>query len=391
MNILIAGYPYVRENFLKTFRPGMEAGEVFALLPRLWTAKAGKVVFRPPAGKGVITATALFHHSNYPLIGGLLKGWMPALPLVLWQLRGKIDVLYSPSEPTLLTTLYQGIWAKLFGLRHVIFTWENVPYREKFSGFNLRAKELLIRLNCRLADGIICGNRKAQDIISTYTRTPAAVIPLSGVDGEFFKRPAPSDRSFAGHDLRAKIVFAFAGAIGYRKGVHLIIEALHDVVREVPQAVAIIAGSGEYESEIDAAISRNSMQDHVIRVPWVDHDRLRELLAAADAFLYPSIPHGGWEEQFGYSIAEASLMELPVISTKSGSIAELVQDGVTGILTDPGDKGQLTKAMIRLAHDPELRSRMGMAGRSRMIEQFSHQAVYRKFREFFNRIHGIKR
>ena len=51
-----------------------------------------------------------------------------------------------------------------------------------------------------------------------------------------------------------------------------------------------------------------------------------------DIFLYPSISYKGWEEQFGYSMAEASLMEVPVISTFSGSIEDIVINNKTVVL-----------------------------------------------------------
>jgi phosphatidylinositol alpha-1,6-mannosyltransferase len=178
-------------------------------------------------------------------------------------------------------------------------------------------------------------------------------------------------------------VYTFVGAIGYRKGIHRMLEALPHVLEIVPNAHVIIAGSGEYQKQITALIDELKLRDRVTLFPWVDHKELIRLLSISDIFMYPSIPHGGWAEQFGYSMAEASLMELPVISTHSGSIADVVIDGETGILVPPDDAASLTGAMIRLGQDHELRKKLGGAGRQHVIDRFSHEAIAWKFHAFF--------
>ena len=177
--------------------------------------------------------------------------------------------------------------------------------------------KFIISTNLALSDGIICGNRKGKEIFQKLTQKPIGVIPMSGVDTETFRRRG-QEKKFNGYDLSAKIVFTFAGAIGYRKGIHLIIEAFKRVVAEIPSAHLIIAGSGEYEKEIKNLIQSSGLADRITRFPWIEYGRLIELYEASDVFLYPSISYGGWEEQFGFSMAGASLIGLPVYSTFSG-------------------------------------------------------------------------
>lgn len=383
MKILIAGYPYIKESYFKTFSFYPEKNEVFFLLPTVWKAKGGKLKFYPPREDNVYMASAYFFHSNYPIIGGLLKGWMPSFPLALFKIRKRIDIVYSPSEPILLTMLYQGLWAKILGKKHVIFTWENIPYEEKFRGINLLIKKSVLRLNLLFCDGLICGNRKSLDIHRQLTRKPIAEIPLSGVDEVFFQKTG-SPKIFKSMNLENKVVFSFAGAIGRRKGVHLILEALAAVVKKIPNAYLIIAGSGEYEESLKLKVESLKLQELVTFVPWLNRDELRELLSVSDVFLYPSISYGGWEEQFGYSIAEASLMELPIISTRSGSIEGLVVDGKTGILVESNNINPLKEAMIKLAEDPGLRMAFGREGRQFVVNNYSYEVVARKFYDFLS-------
>ena len=152
MNILISGYAYIKENYFNTFKFYPEPEALSFLLPKIWKAKDGKIVFHPPKGPNVFLSGAYFYHSHYPLVGGILKGWLPAFPSVLWRLKRKkkIGIVFSPSEPILLTTLYQAFWSKFFGLKHVIFTWENISYDNKFKGPNLLFKKIIIKLNLLL-------------------------------------------------------------------------------------------------------------------------------------------------------------------------------------------------------------------------------------------------
>ncbi|TSC63623.1 MAG: hypothetical protein G01um101493_398, partial [Microgenomates group bacterium Gr01-1014_93] len=229
MSLLIAGYPYIKETYLKTF--DSYPGDVFFLLPRNWKAKGGKLIFKAPIRPNIYTTQSSFYHSNYPIIGGLLKGWMPFFPLYVLKIKN-LDKIFSSSEPTLLTTLYQGFWAKLFGKKHIIFSWENIPYKQKFKGPRGLIQMSILKLNLLFCDAIVCGNKKSAEIFRGLTKKPVTVIPLSGVDSGFFKKVKPEHR-FHDIDLGGKVVFTFAGALGYRKGVHLILEAMEAVLKEI--------------------------------------------------------------------------------------------------------------------------------------------------------------
>lgn len=379
--ILVSGYTYVDESTLKTFDYYPDI--INFLVPKIWPLKGGKYIYRAPKKDNVLTTKAFFTHSHYPIIGGIMKGLMPVFPFVL--IRQKPDVVFSASEPNLLTTLYQGIFSKLFGAKHIIFTWENVPYENKFKGLKGAIQRFIVRLNLIFCDGLVCGSSRAQKMVNSLTDKPTAVMPLSGIDTDFFTCDY-SKKSFQSVDYRDLIVFSFAGAIGYRKGVHLIIKAFEEVSKEMFNARLLIAGSGDYDQEISSMIKKSGLEHLIVRVPWLDREPLKELLNASDVFLYPSIPYAGWEEQFGYSLAEASLMELPIITTQSGSISDIVLDEKTGILVKPDDSQALKEAMVKLADDKEKRTTMGKAGRQFISENYSQKVVASKYHTFFNSI-----
>lgn len=383
MKTLVVGFPYVRESFFAVFRHWPDPDAIRFLLPEHWPIKGGASEYRPAKDPRVTTARAYFanYRWKYPVIGGLLKGWMPAFPVFLWSERARTDVVYACSEPILLVTLYYAFWTRLMNKKLIFFTWENIPYEQKLQGFSRFVHEVLLWLNLRLAHGLMCGNEASAAIHRRYTRKPVAVIPMNGVDPERFRRSEPRDPQ-----VSSRVVYAFVGAIGKRKGIQHIIEALPDVLQTVPDAHLIIAGSGEYEREIERLTNEPFLRGRITRFPWLSHQEVIRLLSSADVFVYPSIAHGGWAEQFGYSMAEASLMELPVISTRSGSIPDVVRDEETGILVPPGDVPALVAAMVRLGTDAQLRRRMGKAGRVYIMGRYSNERVARRMHAFLSSV-----
>jgi len=371
---------------MKTFEYYPQADSIYYLVPKMWPIKDGRHIFRPTARKNVITTKAFFYHSNYPLIGGILKGWMPMFPLVL--MRQSPDIVLSISEPNLLSTLYEGLCCKIFGVRHIVFTWENIAYETKFKGLQGVIQKLVVKLNFIFCEGVVCGSQRAFKVMRPLTGKLMAVMPAMGLDIDFFKRDY-SKKSFNGIDLKDYIVFGFAGVVAYRKGVHLIVKAFKEVSEIVPNVRLILAGpgEGEYEQMIDSMIEELKLKDLIIRILWLDRDGVRELCNSSDIFVYPSIPYGGWEDQLPYSVQEASSMELPVISTNSGSISEILIDGETGILVKSyDDHRDLKEAMETLAKDKEKRISMGQAGRRLISNNYSQQVVAGKFYDFFKQL-----
>lgn len=381
-NTLIVGYPYIRENYLNTFNSYPGKSKVFFLLPKVWKVKGGKVVYFAPQRDNVFSVKAFFSHSHYPIIGGLLKGWMPGfLSFMLNNKESKnIGTVITLTEPSLLSTLYQAVVSKLCGTRHFLFTWENIAYDEKFSGFNLQFKKIVIGLNIFFSDGIICGNKKGVAIMSHYTNKPIVNIPFSGIDTEFLK-PFVAEKVFREFDFKDKLLFTYVGALEFRKGVHLVIEAFVRVSKTISNTHLIIAGTGDtgYEKQLDDLIKKYDMGECVTRIPWLSHEELRTVFAITDVFVYPSISHKGWEEQLGYLLMEASSAGKAIISTISGSIDEVIVDRKTGLLVAPDDAESLAGAMLEFANDPVLRETLGNAARQHIINNFDYKIVARKF------------
>jgi glycosyltransferase involved in cell wall biosynthesis len=120
-------------------------------------------------------------------------------------------------------------------------------------------------------------------------------------------------------------------------------------------------------SIIPATIERLGLEGAVEFVGGVDHDRIVELYAEAELAVVPSLYEG-----FSLPAAEAMATGTPLVATTGGAIPEVAgPDGETCLAVPPGDAGALAAALGRLLGDPELRVRLGAAGRQRVLARFT--------------------
>ncbi len=387
MRIFVTSYPYVYERHTRIFDFFKNKKDLTLILPSTWLARDGKLIVHPPEKPDIeiIKTSAYFHHSHYPVIRGLMKGWMPWTPFILWRRAECDDVLLTSIEPNLIVTLINGITAKLLGMKHVCITWQNIPFEQRLSGTKLAITNWLIRTNLALSAGIMCGTQKAYEV-NKHLFPPhlkVAVIPQSGVDSDIFRPDAPSDFRKK-YNLEEKLVYVFAAVFDERKGVFTTIDAFMRTLAELPSAHLVMIGMGKLWDQAKAMIEEKKLNDHVTFIPWLPNHELAGIFSAADVLVHPSEPYRGWEEQYGWTMLQADASGLPVIATRIGSIPETVLDGKTGILIEPKNPEALARAMIHLGQNPELRAEMGRAGREYILSKLSHKAVAERMEHFLH-------
>jgi glycosyltransferase involved in cell wall biosynthesis len=161
-----------------------------------------------------------------------------------------------------------------------------------------------------------------------------------------------------GHYDRAEhpVRITFLGALGERKGTLQLIEALSRLAG-MPNWQATIAGNGDIPLHQERA-KELGIAERLEFPGWLDRARVDHLLKNTDIFVLPS-----FAENLPMSILEAFSHGVPVISTSVGAIPEILEPGVTGLLTPPGDVDALSQALRRLVEQPDLRVTMGNAAR----------------------------
>jgi hypothetical protein len=113
----------------------------------------------------------------------------------------------------------------------------------------------------------------------------------------------------------------------------------------------------------------------------VSDERLARFYAGCDVFVAPSLL-----ESFGLIYAEAMQYGKPVVGCRAGGIPELVRDGIDGFVVEPGSVDALEATLDRLMSDPELRERLGRAGRARIADELDHRAMAARFVDVYERV-----
>jgi glycosyltransferase involved in cell wall biosynthesis len=167
--------------------------------------------------------------------------------------------------------------------------------------------------------------------------------------------PAPFDTPSAPRaELRSRFgcdgpTLAFAGRLTAQKSLDVLLDAL-----EANDCVAlIVAGDGEERDALRAGIASRGLGGRVTTVGALPRAEVIDLLAAADA----SVLSSSWEN-FPHSVVESLAVGTPVIATRAGGVAEVVEDGVNGLLVPVGDAAALARAVGRYFEDDELRARL---------------------------------
>jgi glycosyltransferase involved in cell wall biosynthesis len=164
-----------------------------------------------------------------------------------------------------------------------------------------------------------------------------------------------------------EFLFGCTSVLVPEKGQRHVIEALAQVREKFPEARLLLAGDGKCRADLDSLARRLGQNEAVIFAGFVENiDRVYEAL---DAYVFPSEFEGT-----GTALQAAMAWGLPSISTARGGLNEVVENERTAIVVEPDGK-QFASAMIRLIGDPDLRKKLGRAGRREIEKRFSAEQM----------------
>jgi glycosyltransferase involved in cell wall biosynthesis len=160
-----------------------------------------------------------------------------------------------------------------------------------------------------------------------------------------------------------------------RKGVEVLVRALARL-RHTRDAELVIVGSGNREDSVRRTAALEGVADHVHLRGFVTAERLAEEYTEADIFVLPAVVDSrGDTEGLGVVLLEALAYERPVIASRAGGIPDIVIDGETGWLSDPGDSEVLARRILDVISDPEEARRVAAQGKRRAGARFSWERI----------------
>jgi glycosyltransferase involved in cell wall biosynthesis len=226
------------------------------------------------------------------------------------------------------------------------------------------------RLARRTARVITVSEALRSEMIDVFGLDPRLVTTVyNGLDLAPFVSGGDRTASRARHGIpRDSLAIGLAARFAPQKALDVLVEAAVPVLELYDDARLVLAGAGPLLEVIKTKARATPVRDRIL-FPGLETD-MPGLLSALDIYASSAVAEG-----LGLGTIEAMAAGLPVVNTTAGGTPEVVEDGVTGVLVPPGKPAPLTEALLRLAKDPMLRRRMGEAGRSRALEQFTEERM----------------
>jgi starch synthase len=243
------------------------------------------------------------------------------------------------------------------------------PWKEEQLGSAYSLSRWMEQTGVEASDRVIAVSKEMkEDILKCYDIDEERVRVIhNGIDLDEYRR-TESDIARHEYGIWEKYIL-FVGRMSRQKGIfHLL-----DAVPDLPEDVQIVLCAGAPDTpEVEREVVRAASKWPNVRLirEMVPKDKIIEFYSHAQVFCCPSV-----YEPFGIINLEAMACETPVVASKVGGITEVVVDGETGFLVEPGQSGELASALNKLLCDEELSRSMGKAGRQRVERFFSWDSI----------------
>jgi glycosyltransferase involved in cell wall biosynthesis len=349
-----------------------------ATWPSEETLDGMRVVRVPPSGPG--------RSGKYAMV--------PAALGALWRDRATFDVLVV--RGTRVLGLPGLIMARACGKAVVLqaeingemsgeaYTW-GTRFERGAVAWLVRGAMALRNLLMRDADAFVAMSRAIRQEFEAARVPPERIAHIAhGVDTSRFRPAEPAEKAALrvqlGLPQEARVI-CYTGRLLRGKGLETLVEAFAGLARDEEQAHLVLVGSGEGQALSVEALLRGRVLGLGLgaRVSFVGRvDRVEDYLRAADIFAFPST-----FEALGISLIEASACGLPAVGSRTGGIVDVIEDGESGILVEPGDASGLRSALARLVADEGLRTRMGQGAVGVAALRFDFASTVVRYRCLF--------
>ena len=211
----------------------------------------------------------------------------------------------------------------------------------------------------------------------------ASMVKIApGIDTDHFA-PVDSTDVKKSLGLTEKKVIVSVGRLVHRKGQDVLITAMPEILREIPDAHLLLIGEGPYRQYLESQVKKLKIDSHVSFIGRISYADLPRYICLGEVFAMPARSRlAGLEvEGLGIVYLEASACGLPVIAGNSGGAPDAVREGVTGVVVDGRDRQTVAQSITELLAAPERARTMGLAGRAWIIEEWRWQIWSERFAE----------
>ena len=295
-----------------------------------------------------------------------------------FALRRHVDCVYAPIwDCEGLAVLLDGKFPLVTGLQTTLHFWlASQPHLQSDARFMREFANPMLFLERRLVEESArihaISSAIAQDIGRAYgvaiSSSRLAIIPLGLDDATEEECVVPSP--LPSGSLR----LLFVGRLEARKGIDILLLVAKQLFARYPHVHLDIVGNDQipgpqgipYRRMFEVDCEEVAILDRVRFHGEVSDEVLRGFYRACDVLVVPSR-----YESFGLVLLEGMMFGKPVVACRAGGMTEIVVDGITGLLAEPGDAVSLNACLIQLIESVALRDSLGKSARERYVEHFT--------------------
>ena len=218
------------------------------------------------------------------------------------------------------------------------------------------------------ADEIIAVSKAASSFVSHFTNKKIKIIP-NGINVDEF---APKKKEFDGESI------LFVGRFVYRKGLHVLLEAMRYIVNENEKAKLTIVGTGYLNSVLKLLIKTLNLQKKIFIKRNIEKNELIKLYQKSNVFAMPSI----YGESFGIVLLEAMSSKTPVVATKQGGIKEIITHKKTGLLIEKNKPKKLAQNILNLLNDEKLSKKLS-SNAFKEVKKYDWNVIIKKIEKVY--------
>ena len=214
--------------------------------------------------------------------------------------------------------------------------------------------------------------------ISEYSRNFASRIANEQHDEKLFIIHCgvfPEVYQDTAHSPSDGLKLVFVGRLDPIKGVPILFDALEKVHATRSDITLDIVGGGSLREELEA---RASNIPGITFHGYLSQDAVARRIEASDCLVLPSYAEG-----LPVVYMEALASARPAIATDVAGVSELIANNETGLLIEAGDSDQLAQAILTMANNPEKRRKMGLAGRTKVAEEFNIREEAKRMKSLY--------